>query len=70
MRFTGMKITARVWAVAAGMVLLAACMKSPEEQYKAYMESGTAYVEAKDYANATLQFRNAARVNPDVAEPQ
>ena len=70
MRFTGMKITARVWAVAAGMVLLAACMKSPEEQYTAYMDSGTSYVEAEDYANATLQFRNAARVNPNVAEPQ
>ncbi len=70
MRLTGIKITARIWAVAAGMVLLAACMKSPEEQYKAYMESGTSYVEAKDYANATLQFRNAARVNPNVSEPQ
>lgn len=70
MRITGMKIRAGVWAVAAGMVLLAACMKSPEEQYKAYMESGTAYVEASDYANATLQFRNAARVNPNLAEPQ
>lgn len=70
MRITGMKIRARIWAVAAGMVLLAACMKSPEEQYKAYMDSGAAYVEASDYANATLQFRNAARVNPNLAEPQ
>lgn len=66
----GLKITARIWAVAAGMVLLAACMKSPEQQFQSYMESGAEYVEAKDYANATLQFRNAARVNPDVAEPQ
>lgn len=70
MRMKGRKITARIWAVAAAMVLLAACMKSPEEQFQAYMESGTAYAEAQDYANATLQFRNAARVNPNVAEPQ
>lgn len=70
MRMKGMKFTACMWAVAAAMVVLAACMKSPEEQYKAYMESGTAYVEAGDYANATLQFRNAARVNPNVAEAQ
>lgn len=70
MRMKGMKITARRWAIAAAMVLLAACMKSPEEQYQTYMESGAAYVESSDYANATLQFRNAARVNPDVADPQ
>ncbi len=70
MRMKGMKIKARALALAAGMVLLAACMKSPEEQYKAYMESGAGYVEDNDYANAALQFRNAARVNPNVAEPQ
>lgn len=70
MRMKGIEITARAWAIAAAMVLLAACMKSPEEQYKTYMDSGASYVEAGDYANATLQFRNAARVNPNVAEPQ
>ncbi len=49
--------------------LAAGCMKSPEEKYAEYMESGQAFVDEGDVPSAIIQFRNAARAKADEAEP-
>jgi tetratricopeptide (TPR) repeat protein len=51
------------------IVALASCMRSPEEKYADFMESGLAYTKQQDYDRAILQFKNAARVKPEEAEP-
>lgn len=45
------------------------CMKSPEEKYAAFMENGQAFMEKKDYASALIEFKNAARIKSNEAEP-
>lgn len=69
MRFTGISATVRLCAVMATVLFLVGCMKSPEQQYQSYMDSGAEYIEAGDTGAAALQFRNAARVQPQNAEP-
>ena len=44
------------------------CMRSPEEKYAQFMESGKQYAKDKDYDSAVLQFRNATRAMPNEAE--
>ncbi len=54
----------------AALLLLSGCMKSPEEKYAEYMKSGASYLDQGDKPAAIIQFRNAARVKPNEAEPQ
>lgn len=70
MRLAQGSMTTKLFGVVLSAILLFGCMKSPEQQYADYMESGQTYVEAGDHTSAALQFRNAARTNPDQAEPQ
>lgn len=70
MRLAQGSITTKLFGVVLSAILLVGCMKSPEQQYADYMESGLSYVESGDHTSAALQFRNAARTNPDEAEPQ
>jgi tetratricopeptide (TPR) repeat protein len=46
------------------------CQRSPQEKAAGYLGSGKKYLDHKDYARATIQFRNAARLLPKDAEPQ
>lgn len=46
----------------AVLVLGGGCRRSPEARKAKFMESGKAYMKAKDYPRAILQFRNAAQL--------
>jgi len=46
-----------------------ACRRSPEAKKAKFMESGKAYMQAKDYPRAVLQFRNAAQFAGKDPEP-
>ena len=56
-------------AILAVALMAAGCSKPPAEQYKDYMASGQAFVDESDWAAAAIQFRNAARVMPNEADP-
>jgi tetratricopeptide (TPR) repeat protein len=61
----------RVWLTAALLAVvfaMAGCLRSPEEKYAEFMDSGKQYMEKADYSSAVLQFRNAGRVMPEDAE--
>src|SRR5262245_38741876 len=47
----------------------AACHKSPADKEAQYMKRGEAEMAKKDYQRAILEFRNAAQVMPNDAEP-
>ncbi len=70
MRLAEVSNTTRLWVAILSVALLVGCMKSPEEQYAAYIESAAAFIAEGDHSSAALQFRNAARTNPEAAEPQ
>lgn len=55
-------------ALLAVVLAMAGCLRSPEEKYAEFMESGKGYMEKQDYSSAVLQFRNAAQVMPQDAE--
>lgn len=57
-----------VLALLALVVAMTGCLRSPEEKYAEFMDSGKQFMEKQDYSSAVLQFRNAARVMPDKAE--
>ncbi len=46
------------------VLLLGACHRSPEAKKAKFVASGKAFMEAKDYPRAILQFRNAVQVAP------
>ncbi len=54
---------------AAVLLLSVGCMKSPEQKFADFMESGLAAVEEEDYASALIHFKNAARLDSNEAEP-
>jgi tetratricopeptide (TPR) repeat protein len=56
-------------ALLAAVLATAGCLRSPEEKYAEFMEGGKQYQQKQDFASAALQFRNAARVMPEKAEP-
>jgi tetratricopeptide (TPR) repeat protein len=49
--------------------LLVACGSSPQAKEAKFLKRGKAYLAKKDYARATLEFRNAANAMPRDAEP-
>lgn len=51
------------------MVAVFGCSRTPEAKQAKFLESGKKYLEAKDYARAILQFKNAARFKPADPEP-
>lgn len=55
--------------LAGALLLTAGCMKSPEEEYADFMESGKAALEEQDFASALIHFKNAARIDSNQAEP-
>ena len=61
--------TSLVIATALLAFFTSACTKTPDEKYTAYMASGLEYSKHKDYSNAVIQFRNAARTKSLEAEP-
>src|SRR5579862_5271470 len=46
------------------VLLLGACHRSPEAKKAKFVASGKAFMEARDYPRAILQFRNAVQVAP------
>jgi tetratricopeptide (TPR) repeat protein len=60
-------------ALRAGSVcivgFLVACSTSPQAKEAKFLTRGKAYLEKKDYARATLEFRSATNVMPRDAEP-
>jgi tetratricopeptide (TPR) repeat protein len=50
-------------------LLVIACNGSSQTRYARFLESGKKYQEARDYARAILQFKNAARSRPSDPEP-
>ena len=61
-------------ALRAGFVCMAAflagCSSSPQEKEAKFLKQGQTLLAKKDYARATLEFRNAAAAVPKDAEPQ
>ncbi len=55
-------------AVIAAIVLAVAGCSSPEEKAAAYVESGMAQLKEGEYNKAGIEFRNALRLNEDLAE--
>jgi|GEM_PF-2058042 len=55
--------------LSVGLLLTVGCMKSPEEEYAEFMESGKTALEDKDFASALIHFKNAARIDSNQAEP-
>ncbi len=54
----------RLVALLAGVTLLVAC-ESVEERVQAHYDSGIALVQEGDFTKASLEFRNALKLNPD-----
>ncbi len=50
------------------VLALGGCNRSPEARKAKFLASGKAFMEAKDYPRAILQFRNAVQVAPKDAE--
>jgi Tfp pilus assembly protein PilF len=59
-------LVALLLSVAA--VGLLSCRRTPEQSYATLLESGSKYLENKDYVRAIIQFKNAARQSPRNAE--
>jgi len=51
------------------LMVCGGCRRSPEAKKAKFMESGKAYMQAKDYPRAILQFRNAAQFAGKDPEP-
>src|SRR4051794_21192874 len=68
-----MPLTRRLAVIATALsvaALLAACTSSPQEKEAGFIKRGRAYLAQKDYARASIAFRNAARAMSSDAEPQ
>ncbi len=48
---------------------LTSCSRTPQQREARYLELGKKMLEKKDYARASLDFRNAIQVMPGDAEP-
>lgn len=55
--------------LAAGILLSAACSRSPQQREARFMEIGKKLLQRKDYVRAGLEFRNAIQNAPADAEP-
>ncbi len=49
--------------------VLTGCRDSPQQKAARFLQSGEKHMEKRDYAAAILEFRNAARLSPQDAEP-
>lgn len=59
-----------VWLlIPVAAFLLASCRTSPEKREATFLQTGDSLVQRKDYARATLEYRNAVQVRPKDAEP-
>ena len=65
---TGKRLPLLVCLILA-LVALGGCRRSPEAKKAKFMESGKAFMQAKDYPRAILQFRNAAAFAGKDPEP-
>src|SRR5437868_5381973 len=54
---------------AAAIICAAACGGSPQEKEAKFLKRGKEFMSHKDYARALLEFRNAAAIRPNDAEP-
>lgn len=61
--------TSTVCLLAAAMLLLAACSRSPQQREARFIELGKQLLQKKDYTRAGLEFRNAIQIAPADAEP-
>src|SRR5258708_16267194 len=52
------------------LLLMSACMRSPESRAAQFLANGKGLMDRKDYARATLQFKNAVRLLPKDAEAE
>jgi len=59
----------KIYLALALMLAAAACRRGGERDYSALLSSGDRYLAQKDYVRATLEYRNAAKLQPDQAEP-
>ncbi len=55
--------------LAAAVLVLAACARSPRQRETRFMQQAQRLVQKKDYSRAALQFRNAIQAMPGDAEP-
>ena len=55
-------------AIAATLLLAAACSGDPEQQARKYVASGDAYVAKNSRDEAIIQYRNAIKARPQWAE--
>jgi len=65
-------LRARNWTgclLAAGLLVLAACSRTPLQRESRFIELGKKLLQKKDYVRAGLQFRNAIQSAPLDAEP-
>ncbi len=59
----------KIFLALALMLAAAGCRKGGERDYNGLLSSGDQYLAQKDYVRATLEYRNAAKLAPDQAEP-
>jgi putative PEP-CTERM system TPR-repeat lipoprotein len=52
-----------------GLLLCAACSRTPRRREQRFIELGKKLLLKKDYVRANLEFRNAIQIEPDDAEP-
>lgn len=55
-------------AVLALTIALASCSKDPDVQAREYLASADKYADSKQYEAAIIEYRNAIKVRPDLAE--
>lgn len=56
------------FAITLFCVFLSSCLRSPEEKSAAFVKSGKAYLDKKEYATAVIELRNAVSAAPKNAE--
>ncbi len=57
-----------VLAIAVTLVIAAGCARDPEVTKQRYLESGQQYFVKSEYREASIQFRNALKIDPDFVE--
>jgi tetratricopeptide (TPR) repeat protein len=57
-------------ALLAALLLLSACLRSPESKAAQFLASGKGLMDREDYARAALEYKNAVRLLPKDAEAE
>lgn len=63
------KLPVAVGLIAAGIVSVGGCSRTPQQKYTRFLESGKKHADAQDYSRAILDFQNAIKAQPKQAEP-